>query len=155
MQSDATDQLHIEVAHVEHALASFADHRKRFGQHLFQGFTARAVETGVRRFGGRARLVGFCVGLYRRGLRDSLEHALAKLVGFRAQLLVREARNVGLQRVDLPHRAPILLQQPLIAAAEDFLQNSLNHGLSLGPGHRAESAAERRSRLLGAVAPGS
>jgi len=36
MQHHAADQLHIEVAHAQHALARFAHHRKGFGQQLIE-----------------------------------------------------------------------------------------------------------------------
>ena len=38
MQHHAADQLHIEVAHVEHAAAGFADYRKGFDQNFVEHF---------------------------------------------------------------------------------------------------------------------
>src|SRR5437667_1579505 len=36
MQSHATDELHIEVPHIESPLSGFADDRERFGQQVFE-----------------------------------------------------------------------------------------------------------------------
>ena len=41
MQRDAADQLHVEVAHLEHALAALAHHGKGLGQQLFERLALR------------------------------------------------------------------------------------------------------------------
>ena len=133
VKRDAPDQLDIEVAHVEHAFARFAHDGEDFRQDLFECFTAHAVGCRLLGFGGGSLIVGlFDVGGGR--FRHPLLNAFAKLVGLRAQRLIGKLSDGRLERVDLTDRAPVLLEQPLVAAAEDLPENSLNHGLGPGPG---------------------
>jgi hypothetical protein len=55
---------------------------------------------------------------------SAVGEALAEFGGLGAQLLVREPRNPGLERVDLLYDPRVLLQQPLVAAAEDLPRNA-------------------------------
>ena len=120
VQRDAADQLHVEVAHVERALAGFAHHGERFGQQLLERFLARAVERSVLR-ASASRLPPRSASRRRPGrLREPLLDALPELVGLRAQLGVGELRDLRLERVDRAHRAAVLLEQPVVAAAEDL-----------------------------------
>ena len=41
MEHRAADQLDVEVPHVQHAAAGFADHRERFGQQIVERFAVR------------------------------------------------------------------------------------------------------------------
>ncbi len=45
VQHDAADQLHVEVPHVEHPPASFADHRERLRQQIVERFSRRQPVT--------------------------------------------------------------------------------------------------------------
>jgi hypothetical protein len=131
VQRYAAQELDVEVAHVEHALAGFAHDREGLGQYFFERFTADAVDRRVA--GLRSRGLGFGLvigrfGLARRSRRDALLHALPELVGLGTQRVVGKTRHFLLERVDLAHRAAILLQQPLIAAAENLLEHALDHG---------------------------
>ena len=57
VQNHATDHLHIEMAHVEHAAASFAHHGKSFDQNLIQNFVdGLAGARLLSACGGRDRL---------------------------------------------------------------------------------------------------
>ena len=48
---------------------------------------------------------------------------LAELVGLALQRVVRELADFGFERVDADDRARVLLEQPFVAAAEDFGQD--------------------------------
>ncbi len=95
VQHHAADQLHVEVAHVEHAAASFADHRESFHQKLIEGFVdhlgalifelLEAVGIGIR-----------LVGKTGQAFLD----ALAEFVRLGAQLFVRELLHLRLKRTD-------------------------------------------------------
>jgi hypothetical protein len=52
---------------------------------------------------------------------------LLEFLRLRPQLRVGERRNPGLQAVDEVDRALVLLEQPLIAAAEDLGENVGDH----------------------------
>ena len=45
VQHDAADQLHVEVPHVEHPPAGFADHRERLRQQIVERFSRRQPVT--------------------------------------------------------------------------------------------------------------
>ena len=51
VQRDAAHQLHVEVAHLEHALARLAHHGKSLGQQLVERFALRQPLTKLRRLG--------------------------------------------------------------------------------------------------------
>ena len=87
VQRHAADQLHVEMAHLQHALAGFAHDGECLGQQRVECFPV-----------GAARLELRGLGLQRR---------------------VGQRGGRGLQRVDLPDDRAVLLQQPLVAAAED------------------------------------
>jgi hypothetical protein len=132
VQRYAAEELDVEVAHVEHALAGLAYDGESLRQYFLEGLAAGAVDRRVAGLRGRRLNFGLVIiarlGLARRSRRDALLDALPELVGLGAQRLVRKTRHFGLERVDLAHRAAILLQQPLIAAAENLLEHALDHG---------------------------
>ena len=68
VQRDAADQLHVEVAHLQRALAGLAHHRKGFGQQL--------VERDRRAFSALAELVGLGA---QRGVVEALELAFERV----------------------------------------------------------------------------
>ena len=115
MQHHAADQLHVEVAHVEHPAAGFADHGKRFHQNLVQRFVdglgalvfelLQAVGVGVRFVGNTGQ---------------ALLDALPEFVRLGAQLVVRKLLHLRLKRIDsldLRHQA---LQFALVLGPEDL-----------------------------------
>ncbi len=90
VQNHAADQLHVEVAHLEHALGRFAADRERFRQQ---------------------RVQRFAVG-----------DALLESGRLRLQLGIRQFFHRGLERIDLAYRFLVLLEQSLVAAAENLGQ---------------------------------
>ena len=98
VQRDAAYELHVEVAHLQCALAAFAHHRKSFRQDV--------VERGP---GG---------------------HTLAELIGLGAQVGVGQLLELGFQRVDGLHDAPVRLQETLVPAAENLGQDLGEHAAS-------------------------
>ena len=111
VQGDAADQLHVEVAHLQRALAGLAHRGKGFGQQLFQRF--------------------------------ALHQTLAELVGLGTQRRIVQRLEGGLELVDLLRRAPVGLQQAVIATAENLGQYLGQHAASAvsGLGARAAGAA--------------
>jgi len=90
----AADQLHIVMAHAQHAAAGFAAHRERFRQHLVQGFTTGNALLELRRLGLKL-LVGKLLDL--RLQRIDLGDDAVEL----AQLsFVTTAKYAGKQAVD-------------------------------------------------------
>ena len=57
MQHHAADQLHVEMAHVQHPLACLAHHGKGFGQQRIEGFPLRHARPELVGLGTQ-RLVG-------------------------------------------------------------------------------------------------
>ena len=109
VQDHATDQLHVEMAHVEHALRRLANH----GEGLREEFEER-------RF---FRRVAFLFG----NALDPFCETLPKLDRFGPQAVIREGRHRRLEIVDRTHRPAVVLEQPIIAAAEHRLQYAGNH----------------------------
>ena len=104
VQRHPADQLHIEVAHRERALACFAHDRERLRQHVVERF--------------------------------AVGHTRLELVGLRAEVGVGELGDVRLERVDLLEGLRVLLEQALVAAAEDAGEDVGDHGWTgggLGP----------------------
>ncbi len=87
VQHDAADELDVEVAHLQHALAGLAHQREGLGQ--------QRVE----------RLAGSDAG--------------AELVGLGAQGVVGQCFVLRLQRVDALDRTAVLLEQAVVARAEE------------------------------------
>jgi hypothetical protein len=52
VQDDAADQLHVEVAHVEEAAASFADHGESFDEQVVEGRALGQLFLELDGFGG-------------------------------------------------------------------------------------------------------
>ena len=107
VEDHAADQLDVEVAHADGALAGFADDGEGFGQD--------GVEGGL--FGGDA-LVGVLwgVGMFAMAAGD----ALAELGGLVAQLLVGERLDGRLERVDLRDGRHEALDGAFVTGAKDF-----------------------------------
>ncbi len=103
MQHHAADQLHVEVAHLQHAPAAFAANRKCFRQNLVENFFQR-----------RSFFVGVFDSIH------ALVNALAELVGLGPKLLIRELLRLGFERVDALHQRHQALHFALIAGAKNL-----------------------------------
>ncbi len=123
MQDHAADQLHVEMAHAEHAAAGLAHHGERLRQ---QGVQPLA-----------------------------LFMAAAELAGPGLQRLVRERADGGFERVDARDSLGILLDQAVIATAEDLLEKAGDHGVrsrkSAGKGKTAILAWEGKPPRISAL----
>ncbi|MNM66518.1 hypothetical protein D3C81_780090 [compost metagenome] len=75
--------------------------------------------------------------------------ALPEGLGHAAQVVVRELLELRLQRIDLRHRAAILFDQPLIAAAEDFLEKARDHRLLSPARNRVDAPGKRAAPAAG------
>ena len=97
------------MTHAEHALRRLANHG--------EGLREELEERGL------FRRVAFLFG-------DALEplcETLPELERFRPQAVIRERRHRRLESVDHPHGPAVVLEQPIIAAAEHRLQCAGNH----------------------------
>ncbi len=65
--------------------------------------------------------------------RAALLHALAELLRFGPQVLVAQCLELGLQRIDAGHRLAVLLEKPVIAAAENFGEEVGGHANRSAP----------------------
>jgi len=88
VQRHATHQLHVEVAHLHHALGALTHHGKGLGQQLVQTLAV-----------GQSAL---------------------ELLGLGPQLVVAQLFQRRLQRIDAGRNLAILLEQTIIAAAENL-----------------------------------
>ncbi len=104
--------------------------------HLHHAFAGLAAD---REGFGQQRLERFAAGV-----------ALAELFGHAAQLVVRQRFELRLQRVDPLDCPSILFDQPLVTAAEDFLEKARDHRLvspahDCGPAVRAAGPDAKRA----------
>ena len=95
MQRHATEQLNVEMAHLQRSLAGFADDGKRLGQHDFDVF--------------------------------AVGDALLEYRGLGFKLRVGKVCQPGLEGIDLADHLRVLLEQPLIAAAENLGEDIGDH----------------------------
>jgi len=122
VKTHAPDELHVEVPHLEAALAGFAHHRECLRHHVVERFA----------FG----------------------HALLERRRLGAQLLIGQRGKRGLERIDLLDHLRVLLQQPLIPAAEDLGEDIGDHKVGISS-RRAKKQGVRTTsplsvrRLLG------
>jgi len=122
VQHHAADQLHVVMAHAQHAAAGLAADGEGFGQDLVERLPAGDALLELRRLG--------------------------------LQLLVGELLQLCFQRVDLVDGAVQLLEQALVAAAEDTGEQVVDHvGNRKGRERRggAACAAPKRNRAQGAL----
>ena len=103
MQHHAADELHVEVAHLQHAPAGLAHHREGLGKDLVQHLLQLAV-----------LLVGVFDGIH------ALADALAELFRLGPELLVAELLHLGLKRIDALHQRHNALDFALVAGAENL-----------------------------------
>ena len=115
VQTHAADQLHVEMAHLQGALARFAHHGERLGHDRVE-----------------------CL---------ALSDALLERRRLRLQLVVRQRGNRGLQRVDLCDDLRVLLQKPLVPAAEDLGKNIGDHRVGISS-RRAKKQGVRTTSPL-------
>ena len=85
MQHHAADQLHVEVAHVEHPAAGFADHRESFDQNLIQRF----VDNFYALIFEFLQAIGIGLRFVRKASQTLLD-TFPELIRFGAQLVVRK-----------------------------------------------------------------
>jgi hypothetical protein len=107
MKDDAADELDVEVAHLDSALAGFPDYGEGFGEDV--------VEGGL--FGDYAFVFIF------RGVFDVLEgvdDTLAELGGLVAQLFIGERLRGGLEVDNLPDDRHEALDGAFVAGAKDL-----------------------------------
>ncbi|MBS1216100.1 MAG: hypothetical protein H6R20_1074 [Proteobacteria bacterium] len=80
--------------------------------------------------------------------------ALPEFLGLCAQRVVRQRLDGRLERVDLRDRLPVLLQQPIVARAENGLENVGNHrGMEAKVKPRILACGPLRFSRAGAVRP--
>ncbi len=104
VEHHAADQLHVEVAHVEHAPPCLAHERERLGHQ------------GIERFAGGVALRAS------RALR-----AAPQLVGFRSHLDVAQLANRIFELVDPRHDRTQTLQLAFVLRADDFGEEGIDH----------------------------
>src|SRR5690606_16195658 len=95
VQHHAADQLHVVVAHAQHAHAGLAAHGEGLGQHLVQ--------------------------------RLAVGHALAEFGGLGLEFGVGQRLHLRLEGVDLPDDPAQLLDEAVVAAAEDAGEQAIEH----------------------------
>ena len=113
VQDHSAEQLHVEVAHAEHAFAGFADHCKGLGQQLIQQLSL-AIEGGL---------------AAEAALQAVVLEAAELLAEFRrqtAQLIVREGCDLLLEQIDVGNNRLVALQ----LAGIGVTQQQLEHGES-------------------------
>jgi hypothetical protein len=107
VEDDAADHLDVKMAHLDGALAGFADDGEGFGEDVGEGLF----------FDGDALVLVF------RGVLDAFERvgdALAELGGFVAELLVGEGLDGGLEVVDLFDDRHEALDGAFVTGAKDL-----------------------------------
>ncbi len=120
-----------DLAVVQHDAADQLDVEMAHLQHALGGLADDRERLGKNRV---ERLAGGDARLERLGLRF--------------QVVVRQRGDSGLERVDLPDRLRILLQQALVAAAEDAGEDVRNHGEERYGGRRRKKQGVRTASPL-------
>ena len=121
MEDHAADKLHIEVPHIEHATASFANDGESLDQQLIKSFFQYLVTLGFDLFGS----VGIGLGLILDAAQPVL-NAAAKLVSFGAQLGISELLCLRLKRIDGFYLRHQVLDFALVLGPEDLGYYSVN-----------------------------
>ena len=89
MQSHAAEHLHVEMAHLHHALGTFAHHGKSFGQQVVQRFAARHPVLELLRLGAQLLIAElFVLRLHRIDARYDFAVLLE-------QAIIATAKNFG------------------------------------------------------------
>ncbi len=120
VQHHAADQLHVEVAHVEHAPSGFAHHREGFVQNLVQHLGHQAVALGLQLLGAIGATVGVVGGILGVEFGQLLLHPGAELVGPGAQLGIAERAHLRLESIDELHPRQQPLDLAFVGGAENF-----------------------------------
>ncbi len=127
VEDGSADDLDVEVAHADDALAGLADDG--------EGLRQEGIERG---FFGLAELVG---GLLRVDALNGFGDTGLELGGLGLELLVGEGGDFRFERVDLGDDGEELLNGALVGGAEDFGDDGVDHGRrSLGVGETRRSA---------------
>ena len=147
VQNHAADQLHVEVAHVEHAPAGLAHHREGLHQQFFQCFFKCLIALGF----NLLNALGIGLGLV-LNMTQPLLNAAAELFGLGAELSVRQLLNLRLKSVDgldLRHQP---LEFTLVLGPEDLRYYSVDQSLFLGGRHssRLQKTVLKKPSILDA-----
>ena len=126
MQYHASDQLNVEVTHIEHSATGLADYRESFHQKLFEHFLQRIVlilfklllAVNIRLFVA-CGLGRSCLGI----LGDSAQallNALTEFDGLGAQLVIGKLLNLQLEGIDGLHLRHQRLDHALVLGAKNL-----------------------------------
>ncbi len=131
VQHHATDHLHVEVTHVEHAAPSFADDNKGFGEDFLENFFERGL------LGCFPGIAG--VGVIRGGFRYTAEafvNLFAEVEGLGAKLFVGQRSDGLVQGGNLVENGLEALDLALVLGPENLGCNGVNQcGKSLQTAH--------------------
>ncbi len=109
VQNHAADELHIEVAHLQHTPAGFARYGESFRQQLIEHFLQ-----------GLLFLVWVFDGVH------ALANLGAKFLGLCPELFIAKLLDFGLERIDALHQRQQALDLALVAGAENLGNKSVN-----------------------------
>ena len=114
---------------------------------LVQGHRALQLDVEVAHLhGALGALAHHCKGLGQERVKGfALGDTLAELVGLGAQGLVVELLEVGLQGIDALHRLAVLLEQPVVARAEDLSEEVFGHEVESPDGTSPQTARRPHS----------
>ena len=115
MQNHAANQLHVEMAHVEHTAARLADHGEGFLENLVEDIVcslqalrvnlAQAIKIGIK---------------FVRDLRHPVLNLFSEFVGLGAQFMIRELLHLRLERIDRLYTRQQALDLALISGAKNL-----------------------------------
>ena len=104
MQSDASDELYVEMTHTCDPLRSLTDGGERLRQYLGQD--------------GLLALPSF---VFISDVREPFSYSLLEFLGFLFQLLVRQLLHLGFKVIDALHDRFDSLQEDVAAGSKEFL----------------------------------
>ena len=128
MQDHSTDQLHVEVPHVQNPTTCLAYNREclfeNFVQHFLQSVVLRFLSAlDALRIGLVIGPTGSCARLGSVACGETAEsicYFLAELVGLGAQLFIREPLHLGLKRGNCSHTGQQALDFTLVLGAKNL-----------------------------------
>jgi hypothetical protein len=129
MLHHAADQLHVEMAHIEHAAARLAHHSEGFDEHLVENFLQGFVLLFLNLLGVVRIVLRFGPGLSRGAAGEPTEpllNALPEFIRPGAQLVVGELLHLRLKGIDGPDLGHHALDDPLVFGPKDLANQSVN-----------------------------